>query len=128
VIVGSGIDVVEIARIQRALDRSGERFVRRVFAGPEIDACSAHARPAALYSMCFAAKEAVLKALGTGWSAGARWVEIETLPQASGAPSLRLHGRVAELAVERGAALQHLALSRSRSHAIAMALFEGGSR
>jgi holo-[acyl-carrier protein] synthase len=125
-IVGTGVDVIEIARIERALRRSGERFARRVFAHPEIAACRIARRAGPHFAVRFAAKEAVMKALGTGWAAGVRWVDIETVTEASGGPdhlSLRLHGRVAELVAERSAH-PYLAVSRTRSHALAIVLLE----
>ena len=126
-IVGSGIDVVEISRIQRALERTGGRFARRVFTPQEIAACEARRRPALHFSVRFAAKEAAMKALGTGWSQGVRWVDIETVPDAqrpSALLCLQLHGRAAERAVHSGMSGCHLAVSRSRTHAVAMVLLE----
>ena len=126
-IVGSGIDVVEISRIERALERSGGRFARRVFTPQEIAACEARRRPALHFSVRFAAKEAAMKALGTGWSQGVRWVDIETVPDAqrpSALLRLQLHGRAAEHAVRSGTSRCHLAVSRNRTHAVAMVLLE----
>ncbi len=125
-IVGTGIDVIEITRVERALRRSGERFARRVFAGSEILDCRSRRRSGPHFAMRFAAKEAVMKALGTGWAGGVRWVDIEIVSESSESPdrlSLRLHGRVAELAAERNAH-PYLAVSRTRSHALAFVLFE----
>ncbi|MBW2541794.1 MAG: holo-ACP synthase [Deltaproteobacteria bacterium] len=129
-IVGSGIDVIEIARVESALRRSGERFERRVFAKSEIVDCRSRRRAGLHYAVRFAVKEAVMKAIGTGWARGVRWVDIETVSDPSGNPdlmSLRLHGRVAEL-VEARNALPHLAVSRTRSHAMAFVLFENCDR
>lgn len=128
-IVGTGIDVVEITRVESALQRSGERFARRVFADSEIADCRARRRAGPHFAVRFAAKEAVMKALGTGWSGGVRWVDIETVSDPSANPdhlSLRLHGRVAELAAERNAH-PYLAVSRTRSHALAFVLFENSN-
>lgn len=125
-IVGTGIDVIEITRVERALSRSGERFARRVFADSEISDCCARRHSGPHFALRFAVKEAVMKALGTGWAGGVRWVDIETVSEPSESPnhlSLRLHGRVAELAAERNAR-PHLAVSRTRSHAMAFVLFE----
>ncbi|MCH7644987.1 MAG: holo-ACP synthase [Myxococcales bacterium] len=125
-IVGTGIDVIEITRVERALRRSGERFARRVFAASEILDCRSRRRSGPHFAMRFAAKEAVMKALGTGWAGGVRWVDIEIVSASSESPdrlSLRLHGRVAELAEERNAH-PYLAVSRTRSHALAFVLFE----
>ena len=88
-IVGSGIDVIEIARIERAVARQGQRFLRRIFAPSEITACSAAGRPGPHLAVRFAAKEAVMKAVGTGFGRGVRWVDIETVP-APGEGSSRL--------------------------------------
>jgi len=125
-IVGTGIDVIEITRVERALRRSGERFARRVFAGSEIRDCRSRRRSGPHFAVRFAAKEAVMKALGTGWAGGVRGVDIETVSEPGVSPeqlSLRLHGRVAELAAERNARA-HLAVSRTRSHAMALVLLE----
>jgi len=129
-IVGSGIDVIEITRVESALRRSGERFERRVFARSEIDDCRSRRRAGLHFAVRFAVKEAVMKALGTGWAGGVRWVDIETVSEPGGSPdrlSLRLHGRVAELAAARNAH-PHLAVSRTRSHAMAFVLFENSDR
>ena len=126
-IVGSGIDVVEIARIERALARAGGRFARRVFTRQEIAACEARRRPALHFAVRFAAKEAAMKALGTGWSQGVRWVDIESVSDAQrpSAPlRMQLHGRAAERAEHSGTSGCHLAVSRSRTHAVAMVLLE----
>jgi holo-[acyl-carrier protein] synthase len=124
VIVGSGIDVVEIARIQRALHRRGERFERRVFTDREIDACRPGRSGAARFAVRFAAKEALMKAIGTGWAHGVRWVDIEIVP-GSGRLGLHLHGRTAEIAEGLGGTSLHLAVSRNRTHALAVVLLEG---
>jgi holo-[acyl-carrier protein] synthase len=127
-IVGSGVDVVEIARVERALARPGERFARRVFTPAEIGDCRRHARPGPHFALRFAAKEAALKALGSGWGRGVGWQDVEVARD--GAPEavrLRLHGRAAELAQARGSAVAHLALARSRSHALAVVLLERGA-
>ncbi len=124
-IVGTGIDVVEIARIERALERRGERFERRVFAAGEIATCRARGRAGPQFAVRFAAKEAALKAIGTGWAQGARWVDVETV--AGGGPgrlALELRGRAAELAARLGAVTPHLAVGRSRTHALAVVLLE----
>ncbi len=129
-IVGTGIDVIEITRVENALRRSGERFARRVFARSEIADCRSRRRAGLHFAVRFAVKEAVMKALGTGWARGIRWVDIETLSEPSGNPnhlSLRLHGRVAELAAAKNAHA-HLAVSRTRSHAMAFVLFENSDR
>ncbi len=134
-IIGSGVDVIEIARIERVLGERGDRFERRVFSPAEIEDCRRTRRPAAHYAIRFAAKEAVMKAVGTGWAHGVRWVDIEIQSDAErgGAISdrllLKLHGTVGiladELAARAGGAVRaHLAVGRSRTHAIASVLLE----
>ena len=128
-IVGSGIDVIEIERVARALGRRGGRFERRVFTPQEIGACRGFARPAAHFALRFAAKEAVMKAVGTGWARGVRWVDIETLPGENPAElRLVLHGPVAEHARRLGAARSHLSVARSRRHAFAVVVLEADPR
>ena len=129
-IVGTGIDVIEIARVERALRRSGHRFERRVFARSEIAECRSRRRAGLHFALRFVVKEAVMKALGTGWARGVRWVDIETVSESGGNPqhlSLRLHGRAAELAAA-SSAHAHLAVSHTRSHAMALVLFEHPDR
>ncbi len=134
-IIGSGVDVIEIARIERVLGQRGDRFERRVFTAAEIERCRRSRRPALHYAVRFAAKEAVMKAVGTGWAKGVRWVDIETVGAGAGGDALseslelRLRGAVGrvadELAAQRGgAARPHLAVSRSRTHALATVLLE----
>jgi holo-[acyl-carrier protein] synthase len=128
VILGSGIDVIEVERVERALARHGRRFELRCFRPAEIAVCRRSRHPAPLYAQRFAAKEAVMKAVGTGWARGVRWVDIEVLEAEPGrSPRLRLHGRVAELAAGQGAHQLHLGLGRSRSLAVAVVLLEAGA-
>lgn len=133
-IVGTGVDVIEIARIERVLAERGERFERRVFTPREIETCRKLGRPAAPFALRFAIKEAAMKALGTGWAAGVRWLDIETLAP-SGAPResaprrlcLKLCGRAGEVAAERAGRPSyrvHVAGSCSRTHALALVLLE----
>lgn len=125
-ILGSGIDVIEVERIERALARHGERFERRVFHAREIAAARRHRRPALQFALRFAAKEALMKAVGTGWARGVRWVDIETAGGGAGraAMELVLHGQVAELVRRRGARRAHLGVGRSRRLALAVVLLE----
>ena len=138
-IIGSGVDVIEIARVERALGQRGERFERRVFTPGEIEDCRATGRPAAHYAVRFAAKEAVMKAIGTGWARGVRWVDIETVSTAgaegprSDRVALILHGAVERFAADMakevgGEPHPHLAVSRSRTHAVATVLLEAALR
>ncbi len=143
-IIGSGVDVIEIARIERVLHERGDRFERRVFTPAEIEDCRRTGRPAAHYAVRFAAKEAVMKAVGTGWARGVRWVDIETCVErpesgsrgvvpVSDRLALKLHGAVGRVADELakragGTAKSHLAVGRSRTHAVATVLLEAHRR
>jgi len=121
-IAGSGIDVVEIGRIQQAMDRYGERFLNRVFLKAEQVYCKR--KPNAAES--FAAKEAAAKALGTGISFGVNWLEIEVVRELSGKPSLRFHGRAAEIASRLGIVSSALSLTHTSQIAVASVALEDG--
>ena len=132
-IIGSGVDVIEIDRIERVLSERGDRFERRVYTPREIEDCRRAGRSALHFAVRFAAKEAAMKAVGTGWAHGVRWADIETVPAATPRISdrlgLTLHGAVRALADELaeragGSARLHLAVSRSRTHALAVVLLE----
>jgi holo-[acyl-carrier protein] synthase len=121
-ILGLGIDLVEVARIEQSIERHGERFLRRVFTEGEIAYCAAMKAPAPFYAARFAAKEAVSKALGTGIGAECGWLEIEVRRKASGAPFVVLHGAAADTARRLGIATVLLSLSHTRHSAIAQAI------
>jgi holo-[acyl-carrier protein] synthase len=125
VIVGSGIDLVEIARVERALARRGERFRERLFTPAERRDCERHARPGPHFALRFAAKEAGMKAIGTGWRRGVGWRDFEVCVTSDGL-RLRVHGRAAEFAAERAGANAALWLGASltRTHALAQVVLE----
>ena len=114
-----GVDLVEVARIGNALDRHGERLLRRLFTGTEIADCERRRNRLESYAARFAAKEAMLKALGTGWGQGLRWVEMEVAAEPDGRPILRLNGKVEALAAARGVTDVVLSLTHTREHALA---------
>lgn len=116
-VLGVGVDIVEIDRMRRALDRS-PRFRMRVFSEGERAYCDSTSRPEVHYALRFAAKEAVLKALGTGF-AGMRFCDVEVVRDPRGKPSPLLHGRAAEVAAERGIIEWHLSLSYTHATAVA---------
>ena len=118
-IVGSGIDLVEIARIQHSMDRYGERFLDRVYTQAEKAYCLRKRNAAESLAARFAAKEAGAKALGTGISHGVNWLEIEVVREPGGPPALRFHGRAAERAQHMG--VRNAALSLTHTGALAMA-------
>jgi len=123
-IVGIGVDIVDIRRVRGILERRGDRFVRRVFTVAEEDYCRAHRDPSPYFAARFAAKEALFKALGTGWALGVTWLDAEVQRQESGAPRLLITGRARKLADQRGARRTHVSLSHSEEAAIAVVILE----
>ncbi len=119
-----GTDLIEIERIETVYERTGERFLARILTDREREYCLGKTRPASSIAARFAAKEAVMKCLGTGWAEGVTFRDIEVTRVASGAPGLQLHGRSAEIATEQGITRWHLTLSHSRDHAMAMVVAE----
>ena len=124
-IVAIGIDLVEISRIEEVFARRGDRFRSRVFTDGEITYCERRASKLASYAARFAAKEAAMKALGTGWSDGVGWMDVEVVSEQNGAPVLRLQGRALERMHEIGARKAHVSLTHSGNLAIAQVLLEG---
>lgn len=118
-IVGSGIDLVEISRIQQSVQRFGQRFLDRVYTTSEQAYCLRKRNSAESLAARFAAKEAGAKALGTGISRGVSWLEIEVVREPSGRPTIRFHGRAAEIAKALGVA--HVALSITHTSTLSMA-------
>jgi len=125
-IVGIGIDLVNIDRLRGVLDRYGARFLERVLTADERAYCARHLDPAPQVASRFAAKEAVLKALGTGLARGIRWQDVEVRREPQGPPHMHLFGRAAEEAASRGVDRIHLSISHDRETAVAMVLLEKG--
>jgi len=128
-ILGLGIDLCDVARIRRALEgASGARFRARVFTDAEQAYCEARRRGRfASYAARFAAKEAAMKALGTGWGEGVAWRDFEVVRGDDGPPTLRLHGAAATLARRRGMVRWLLTLSHVDAGAIAAVVVEDGA-
>src|SRR6516164_1623630 len=122
-IIGIGVDIIEVDRVERALTRAltGHRFRRRVFTESEIAYCESHGRPR---YQSFAAKEAVMKAMGTGWNRNVGWSEIEVVRRRGQAPTIALHGKTAQFAESRDVARCHLSLSHTAALAIAYVIAE----
>jgi len=118
-IVGSGIDLIEIARIDQAVTRYGSRFLDRVYTKQEQEYCRRKRKFAESFAARFAAKEAGAKALGTGISFGVSWLEIEVVRPPGQRPTLAFHGRAAQFAARLGAA--RIALSITHTSQLAMA-------
>jgi holo-[acyl-carrier protein] synthase len=123
-IVGIGVDIVDIGRLQRVLDRQGERFVQRVFTAAEQDYCRAHRNPAPHYAVRFAAKEAAFKALGTGWAKGVSWLDVEVKRPEGEPPTLTLSGGAHRHSLALGVCATHVSLSHSDEAAVATVVFE----
>ena len=124
-ILGIGMDLIEVARIARAFERLGDRFARRFLLGRELEYCLGQARPATHLAARFAAKEAVAKAFGTGIGSGLGWQDIEIIRAESGQPLVELHGSGLELFNQRGGSSIWLSITHTQSHASAMAVLEG---
>lgn len=122
-IFGIGLDMVEIDRMERIHALHGDRFVRRICLPGEVDSRGDRALVQHLAGL-FAAKEAVLKALGTGWAAGLAFSQVEVTKREHGAPAVCLHGRAANFAEERGIARVHLSITHDGSYAAAVAIAE----
>jgi len=126
-IVGSGIDLVEVRRIEHSVDRFGARFLNRVYTPAEQAYCLRKRMGAESFAARFAAKEAAAKALGTGISKGVNWLEIEVTREPGGRPGIRLHGRAAEIAARLGVARAALSLTHTADLAMASVVFESGA-
>jgi holo-[acyl-carrier protein] synthase len=118
-LVGTGIDLTEVPRIQKSIARFGNRFLDRIFTPREKAYCLRKRNAAESFAARFAAKEAAAKALGTGISYGVTWLEIEITREPSGRPGLQFHGRAAELAARLG--VSKAALSLTHTDVLAMA-------
>ncbi|MDI5919995.1 holo-ACP synthase [Halomonas sp. LR5S13] len=124
-IIGIGTDIARVARFERAMGRYGERFALRLLGERERERFRGHVLPAAFLAKRFAAKEAFVKALGTGLRRGMRWTEIQVVNDALGRPSLVLSGKAHELAEAAGVRSVHLSLSDEEALAMAFVVLEG---
>src|ERR1700683_460284 len=123
-IVGTGIDIAEVPRIRQSIERFGQRFLQRVFTAGEIRYCDSKANRFERYAALFAAKEAAMKALGTGWNHGVRWRDCEVVRMPGGRPTLAFHGTAAEFALKLGMKNVALSLSHTAEQAIAQVILE----
>jgi holo-[acyl-carrier protein] synthase len=121
-IVGLGTDIIEVVRIGEMIERHGEIFLQRVFTEPEIRYCSARKNAMQHYAGRWAAKEAVMKTLGTGFSKGVGWRDIEVASRRSGQPFIELSGGALELAREMGIDEVLISISHCRAYATATAI------
>lgn len=123
-ILGTGIDIIEVARIAASYEKFGDRFVNRILLPDEIAYCLLHRRPAPFLAARFAAKEAISKAFGTGIGAQMGWQDMEIRRHESGEPFVVLHGKGQELFESRSARKLHITLSHTENYAAAMAILE----
>jgi holo-[acyl-carrier protein] synthase len=118
---GIGVDIVDIVRIHNLVETEGERFLNKVFTQTEIDYCNSKARRDQHFAARFAAKEAVSKALATGWAGDFRWKDVEVTNDPNGQPRISLHGQLRE---HVGSARIQISLSHADNHVVAMAVIE----
>ncbi|MGO9640978.1 MAG: holo-ACP synthase [Candidatus Acidiferrales bacterium] len=123
-IVGLGVDIAEVSRIRKAIERHGRTFLRRIFTEREIAYCESHRNKFERYAARFAAKEAAMKALGTGWRGGVRWVDIEVVRLPGGKPSLELRGETRAIAERLGVKNISLSITHSGDTALSQVIFE----
>ena len=123
-IVGSGVDLCEVERIKNAVSRYGRRFVERVYTEREIAYAESKANLYERYAARFAAKEAGMKALGTGWHGGVKWRDFEVINLPSGRPTLQFHGKAAEYLERLGVTNISLSITHTSTQAMAIVLLE----
>ena len=123
-IVGTGIDIAEVPRIAESIEKFGERFLNRIFTDGERRYCDSKANKHERYAARFAAKEAGMKAIGTGWNHGVRWRDVEVVRMPGGRPTIQFHGKAAEFAAKLGTRNVSLSLTHTKDHAIAQVILE----
>jgi holo-[acyl-carrier protein] synthase len=124
-ILGTGVDLAEVGRIRDAIGRHGDRFIRRIYTDSEIAYVERKANRFERYAGRFAAKEAGMKAIGTGWKRGVRWQDFEVSNLPSGRPTLRLHGEAARVAEKMGVKTISLSITHTAELGMAHVILEG---
>jgi len=124
-IYGLGIDMVEVARIERAIERWGHRFIERVFTPHEIACCSERKRPSSCFALRLAAKEAFSKSIGLGMRNGVRWKDIEVVHDTNGKPEMKLYGEMNRICKGKGLNNILLSLTDEAGWAVAAVVLEG---
>ena len=124
-VLGIGTDIVECLRIAKMIERHGDLFIQRIYTSREIEYCSARRAATQHYAGRWAAKEAVLKAMGTGWVRGISWTDVEVRNSSSGRPTVALSGGAREVCEQRGISQILVSISHCRLHAVAYALALG---
>jgi holo-[acyl-carrier protein] synthase len=123
-IVGTGIDIAEVPRIRKSIERFGERFLDRVFTPGERRYCDSKANRVERYAARFAAKEAAMKALGTGWNHGVRWRDCEVVRMPGARPTIQFHGKAGQFAAKLGMKNAALSLTHTKDQAMAQVILE----
>ncbi|HLV89267.1 MAG TPA: holo-[acyl-carrier-protein] synthase [Candidatus Sulfotelmatobacter sp.] len=123
-IVGTGIDITEVPRIAQSIERFGDRFLQRIFTEGERRYCDSKANRIERYAARFAAKEAAMKALGTGWNHGVRWRDCEVTRKPGGRPTMAFHGKAGEFAGKLGVKNISLSLTHTADQAMAQVILE----
>ena len=123
-ILGTGVDIAEVPRIRGSIERFGDRFLRRIFTDGEIRYCERKATRFESYAARFAAKEAGMKALGTGWSRGVRWRDIEVVRPKGQRPTIQFHGEAAAIAARLGTKNVALSITHTSEEALAHVILE----
>ncbi len=124
-ILGTGVDLAEVSRIRDAISRYGDRFTERIYTPDEIAYVERKVNRFERYAARFAAKEAGMKALGTGWRRGVRWHDFEVANLPSGRPTLKLHGTAARIAAQLGVKTISLSLTHTSELGMAHVILEG---
>lgn len=124
-ILGIGMDVIEVKRIEEAISKYGDRFLRRLFTPAEIEYCSARKMSALHYAGRFASKEAAFKAMGRGWGGDLSWKEIEITNLPSGAPVISFSGKALDLVTEKKMSRAHVSITHIQDLAAAVVVIEG---
>jgi holo-[acyl-carrier protein] synthase len=124
-ILGTGVDLAEVARIRAAVERYGRRFIERIYTPGEIAYVERKANKFERYAGRFAAKEAGMKAIGTGWKRGVRWQDFEVANLPTGRPVLRLHGEAARIAERLGVKTVQLSITHTSELGMAHVILEG---
>jgi holo-[acyl-carrier protein] synthase len=123
-IIGIGVDIVEIERFRKVIERLKDRFTQRIFTSAERKFCITHRDPTPHFAVRFAAKEALFKAIGTGWAKGVTWLDVEVQRDRQDAPTIELHGEAQRISTSLGVQVVHLSLSHSEQWAVAMVVLE----
>lgn len=123
-IVGTGVDIAEVPRIRESIKRFGDRFLSRIYTTGERRYCDSKANRDERYAARFAAKEAAMKALGTGWNHGVRWVDCEVVRMPGGRPTISFHGRAGEFAAKLGVKNASLSITHTKEQAFAQVILE----